>query len=764
MKKLLLSIACALGLTCTMNAQSIYLMGSGNGLSWESFPGMEVKPSADGSYSFTIENLQGFKMSTAQASGWDDFNAQAFGYSGTFGDAVFTTAGQTVSLAPWGENQDMPYAGSYTININSARSSMTVKANFTKPTAAPEVFIRGAMNSWGSPATYKFVNQSWDGTKGVWTWTGTINAGQEFKIADAGWGNINYSTNGAISTFNSPVNLTYNQQNSKFNETFTGTITLNVTNYTGHQATATFSTGGDITPTFPDELYIIGTINGDAWAPSNVTPMTNEGDGMYYIENLVLGEYDGSCGFAITGGGSTWEEVNSLRYGPSVTDTPAIVDGENTDISSGDLSWTIPAGTYNMQFDLNEPSLYIEKVSSTDPDQPIPGTPAKVYVVGAGDGLTWDLPGKEFTGENGVVSFTVENLGKFKASTVSTTSWDTYNANAYATGNATFGEAVYPDGQTLPMQVWGEDQLLPYAGTYTITLDFNKMEMTAKSLSGPSTEAPVIYVMGAMNNWTAADTWKFTNKSWDSATGTGEWTIECTINAGTEFKIADANWSDVDFGGAQGIAANTWTDLYYNDQTNLTLAQSFNGTITFKVTAKKSTATIYFAQEGEIKDPENFYVIGTLAEGAWNPSIGVQMTGNGEGVYTANEVTLVESEGSCGFAIVANLGNTDEDWSTVNALRFGPSVTDTPATVGENTEIASGDLSWSLEPGTYKMVFDYKNLTLTISEAQGNGVEGIETENGEAVYYNLQGVRVQNPDKGIYIRVTNGKAEKVMRN
>ena len=43
------------------------------------------------------------------------------------------------------------------------------------------------------------------------------------------------------------------------------------------------------------------------------------------------------------------------------------------------------------------------------------------------------------------------------------------------------------------------------------------------------------------------------------------------------------------------------------------------------------------------------------------------------------------------------------------------------------------------------------------------GVESIEDgANGEAVYYNLQGVKVTNPDKGIYVKVVNGKAEKVI--
>ncbi|MCM1153508.1 MAG: hypothetical protein NC328_07640 [Muribaculum sp.] len=43
-----------------------------------------------------------------------------------------------------------------------------------------------------------------------------------------------------------------------------------------------------------------------------------------------------------------------------------------------------------------------------------------------------------------------------------------------------------------------------------------------------------------------------------------------------------------------------------------------------------------------------------------------------------------------------------------------------------------------------------------------SGVEGIAVEEGEAVYYNVNGVRVANPENGLYIKVINGKASKVV--
>lgn len=43
-----------------------------------------------------------------------------------------------------------------------------------------------------------------------------------------------------------------------------------------------------------------------------------------------------------------------------------------------------------------------------------------------------------------------------------------------------------------------------------------------------------------------------------------------------------------------------------------------------------------------------------------------------------------------------------------------------------------------------------------------NGVNGIEATEGDAMYFNLQGQRVANPEPGIYVRVLNGKTQKVV--
>ncbi|MCH5217343.1 MAG: Ig-like domain-containing protein [Muribaculaceae bacterium] len=56
---------------------------------------------------------------------------------------------------------------------------------------------------------------------------------------------------------------------------------------------------------------------------------------------------------------------------------------------------------------------------------------------------------------------------------------------------------------------------------------------------------------------------------------------------------------------------------------------------------------------------------------------------------------------------------------------------------------------------------DPKTYTYTITRTTTTGVDGIDADE-EAEYFTLQGIKVQNPEKGIYIKVQNGKTSKVV--
>ena len=74
--------------------------------------------------------------------------------------------------------------------------------------------------------------------------------------------------------------------------------------------------------------------------------------------------------------------------------------------------------------------------------------------------------------------------------------------------------------------------------------------------------------------------------------------------------------------------------------------------------------------------------------------------------------------------------------------------------------------AFKITPGTYDFKVTFAaggNITLDV-KMYSSGVEcvGIDADNEyEAEYFNLQGVKVENPSNGIYIRRANGKVSKV---
>ena len=72
-------------------------------------------------------------------------------------------------------------------------------------------------------------------------------------------------------------------------------------------------------------------------------------------------------------------------------------------------------------------------------------------------------------------------------------------------------------------------------------------------------------------------------------------------------------------------------------------------------------------------------------------------------------------------------------------------------TVAANTAYLEGS-SW------------YSSMKLSVDNEnpEVSGVEGVEAENAEVEYYNLQGVKVENPEKGIFIKKQGNKTTKVV--
>lgn len=127
------------------------------------------------------------------------------------------------------------------------------------------------------------------------------------------------------------------------------------------------------------------------------------------------------------------------------------------------------------------------------------------------------------------------------------------------------------------------------------------------------------------------------------------------------------------------------------------------------------------------------------------------------GTYTikVGEKIVATAEGADMINIYADKEGSDEkiDVSTEEGECEG-----TLEWTAENV-LDSWNMVVSAETGLLK-----KSVSFTLSvEKEDSGVEAIETA-GAATYFNLQGVRVEKPAKGgIYIRVADGKASKVVK-
>ncbi|MDE7393920.1 MAG: starch-binding protein, partial [Muribaculaceae bacterium] len=169
--------------------------------------------------------------------------------------------------------------------------------------------------------------------------------------------------------------------------------------------------------------------------------------------------------------------------------------------------------------------------------------------------------------------------------------------------------------------------------------------------------------------------------------------------------------------------------------------------------------------------PAKLYVIGNLNVGSWSTSNAIEMTKEGASFVARNvSFAATEANGPVYFSFITVTG---ADWDVVNASnRYGATTKDEELPIGESADIkifsgssAASAYAWQLpEAGTYDVIADFLNMQVSVIQSLG-AVNSIETEvSAEApVFYNLQGLRIDNPGRGLFIMVKDGKASKVIR-
>ena len=200
------------------------------------------------------------------------------------------------------------------------------------------------------------------------------------------------------------------------------------------------------------------------------------------------------------------------------------------------------------------------------------------------------------------------------------------------------------------------------------------------------------------------------------------------------------------------------------NETNNFPSVTFQDNYVYKSNGKSMTLADYIEEvkNGGGDEPEvdaEWYVSLNYNSAGWNHNfpMGKEEDGSfrahfGETTASANYITIHTGKMS--------------DWTVSNGVRYGSGDADAPVDETSTLPMVEGsDKCWILGPSAegWTIKVDPKNLMISFDKGATTGVEGVEADNNEAVeYFNLQGVRVENPANGLFIRRQGNKVTKVL--
>lgn len=238
--------------------------------------------------------------------------------------------------------------------------------------------------------------------------------------------------------------------------------------------------------------------------------------------------------------------------------------------------------------------------------------------------------------------------------------------------------------------------------------------------------------------------------AWDAANPAqinpeADGTYKFTINNCTKFKMSTAKGSWDSFNGAaigvQGSIKVGENALSPWGEDNIT-AWPGDWTFIADLTANKLTAST------TTPAPSGFTPI--YLRGNWDPNYAAlpdwQFSTDDGVIYTIE----------CALDASAKFKVADANWGAINC---GSVQNMEPNTVYKMTNAGSSQDCTLANAYTGKIQFNANTYEIILGQF-ATGIENIDVEESPAIYYNLQGARVENPHNGIFITVKAGKAVK----
>ena len=303
-------------------------------------------------------------------------------------------------------------------------------------------------------------------------------------------------------------------------------------------------------------------------------------------------------------------------------------------------------------------------------------------------------------------------------------------------------------GKTYEMGTAGMDNCTLTGAATDITFEFNasnntlKVTYTTGGVVVPPVTGDNYYLVGGFNGWALEDAaLKFT------AQADGTYVLDYNGTLTSEFKINDGTWNDdSNYGsnGSQLVVGELYALGWGEGCGNITMASNVeNAHLVFDPTAKTLLIT------GSTSEAKTAYDLwgdwnGT---GAWSAVVLTEE----DGKWSASQVEAAATIGF-GIRVLDASTGTQTDW--ISAAGDGV-ISDSGV-----FDVTVEGTNFTLAPGVWSMTFDPEAMTLSVVGT--TAVAEVEVAEGEAAYYTLQGVKVANPENGIYVKVVDGKASKVV--
>lgn len=649
------------------------------------------------------------------------------------------------------------------------------------PDEYPEMYLTSQRYNWGARDALKM--QTEDGI--TYTLTVPDMSTQPFKFFGGDWG-IRELTGAGNALENGEYTLRPGSDNMTLGIGGNVTFTLVQSDDFASAKLTIEGQEGEVKKVISYALH--GQFNSETWTsiPMNAV----DGEEGVYSASFTPAYSGGQFGVQmdVNGNQEEWykEDVIFSASNPSAT----LTKEAETEVGIN-CKFDFPANVkYTATFNANTLELSFSgfTVNPDDPDEP-----ATLYATGDGEFTngTWNPAEPDvFTYADGKYTLTVNNLTQIK---ISTTKGDPENdLNAWDLFNEGVLGCEYGDTPGVAVNlVAGYDANIkaPWKGDYTITVSGDLSTITL-STETPKPVGPVtIYLRGEMNSYGVDEAWAM-----EEVTEGQVWKFVCAegqnILEGEKFKLADADWNEYNVGGnGNPITLDKLTEVYNGGNTaDITLSSDWNGVCWFNLDEAGRSLIAFSNDKDFVPDwssyvetpdepeyPSEIYLIGNIASQGWDPRNGVKLEyDESMTMYIAEAVDISGPDGSNGyFSFCTQLATTSGNnaWNELG-IRYaadGELIKDDEVDEDEPVryygmlQTEDPDAAFEVEPGTYAVMVNLQAKYVILAwMGPSTGISDLAADAEEAIYFNLQGVRVKNPESGLYIKVVNGKSEKVL--